>query len=284
MSGATDRYLTIDGLRFHCAEWGAPAAPVLLALHGLRSYAQTFEGVGRALGGRWRVLALDQRGRGRTDWDPRGDYYAQRYVADLEAAVEQLGLERFHLLGHSMGGTHAILYAARHPERVASLVLEDIGPGSSAGGAGAERIKRELAATPMHFADRDAARAYWRTVRPNVTDAAIESRVEHSMRRLDDGRYTWRHDQQGIARARLDPDPSRIPDLWPSVDAIACPTLLVRGAVSDFLRADTAARMVERNPRIRLHEIAGAGHYVHDDQPEAFVAALSDFLSEVRTA
>jgi esterase len=280
-SPPTDRYVVLDGLRFHYVERGAADAPVLLMLHGLRSYAETFDEIAEALCARFRVIALDQRGRGRTDWDPAGDYYSARYVADIEALCAALGLERLHLLGHSMGGSNAMVFTGRHPQRVASLVIEDSGPGASAAGAGSDRIKRELANTVMSFPDRDAARASWRAMRPNVTEAAIESRVRHSMVEHPDGHFTWRHDQAGIARARLDPDPTRIPDLWPSVAAIACPTLLVRGRDSDFLRADTAAEMVRRNSLIRLHEIAGAGHYVHDDQPAAFLDAVRTFYAQV---
>lgn len=276
-TGGADRFVVLDGLRFHYVEWGDADAPPLVMLHGLRSFAETFDEVAAALCGRRRVLSLDQRGRGRTDWDPAGDYFAERYVHDLERFCDALGLTRLHLLGHSMGGANALLFAARHPARVASLVIEDNGPGASAGGAGTERIKRELAATPMHFADRAAARTFWRTNRPNVTEAAIDSRVAHAMLERPDGSYAWRHDQAGIARARLDPDPARIPNLWPAVEALACPTLLVRGAQSDFLRAEIAAEMVRRNPRIRLLEIDGAGHYVHDDRPAEFLAAVRTF-------
>jgi esterase len=275
----TDRYVHLAGLRFHYVEWGSGDRPVLLMLHGLRSYAETFAGFAPALADRFRVLSLDQRGRGRTDWDARGEYHAERYVADLEAFVEALGLDTLHLLGHSMGGSNALLFAARHPRRVLSLIIEDSGPGASAGGAGAERIRRELAATPIDFDDWESGRRFWRSIRPNVTDAAIDSRVRHSLRETDHGRIGWRHDQAGIARARLDPA-TPIPDLWPAVDALACPTLLLRGADSDFLRADTAAEMARRNPRIRLREIPDAGHYVHDDQPQRFIAEIRAFLHE----
>lgn len=280
-TGGIDRFVALDGLRFHYVEWGAPEAPALVMLHGLRSYAETFDDLAAALCGHLRVLSLDQRGRGRTDWDPAGDYFAARYVRDLELFCDALGLARVHLLGHSMGGSNAVQFAGRHPARVASLVIEDNGPGASAASAGSERIKRELAATPMHFADRDAARAYWRSVRPNVTDAAIASRVAHAMVEQADGSFVWRHDQAGIARARLDPDRSKIPDLWPAVEAIACPTLLVRGAQSDFLAAATADEMVRRNPRIRQVQIDGAGHYVHDDRPDAFLAAVRAFYDDL---
>lgn len=271
------RTVTVDGLRLALTEWGPADGRPLVALHGLRSYARTFAGVAAALQPGWRVIALDQRGRGHSDWDPQQRYDTLTYVADLEAVVAALGLQRFHLLGHSMGGANAIVYAARHPDRVQSLVVEDMGPGASASSAGAERIKRELAGTPPRFAGWTAARAFWRSIRPGVTEEAIDSRVLHSLRQASDGSIVWRHDQDGIAQARL-----RIPplDLWPSMLSITCPVLMVRGAQSDFLSESTANAVGARCPTVRHIAIDGAGHYVHDDQPEAFHAALRSFLEE----
>lgn len=89
----------------------------------------------------------------------------------------------------------------------------------------------------------------------------------------------WKHDQAGITACRLHPDPQREPpDLWPCVEAITCPTLVVRGAKSDYLSAETYAQMMLRNPQFTGVEIAGAGHYIHDDQPQAFIDAVRGFL------
>src|SRR5512134_3795774 len=129
---AREGWITRDGLRLHYVEWGAVTAPAIVALHGLRSFAYTWEPVALPLADRFRIVALDQRGRGLSDWDPQRRYHAREYVLDLEALVDHLGLDRFVLLGHSMGGANAFIYAARHPERVAALVIEDMGPGASA--------------------------------------------------------------------------------------------------------------------------------------------------------
>ncbi len=268
----------VDGLRLAVTEWGPAGGTPIVMLHGLRSYAQTFASLATALQPGWRVIALDQRGRGHSDWDPQQRYDTLTYVADLEGVVAALGLQRFHLLGHSMGGANAIVYAARHPERVQSLVVEDMGPGASASSAGAERIQRELAGTPQRFADWAAARAFWRSIRPGVTEEAIDSRVQHSLREEPaTGAVVWRHDQEGIAQARRRIAPL---DLWPAMLAITCPVLLVRGAQSDFLSAATADAVAQRCPQVRHVAIDSAGHYVHDDQPEAFHATVRAFLQE----
>jgi len=270
-----DHFITLRGLRFHYVRWDRPDAPVLIALHGLRSYAETFEGLALALASRYCIISLDQRGRGQSDWDPDENYDTLTYVADLEALVDTLKLPRFSLLGHSMGGANAIVYAARHPERVERLIIEDMGPGASASSAGAERIKRELAATPDSFPDWSTARAFWRSIRPNVTEAAIESRVHYSLKQGDAGQVVWRHHQKGIAAARARITPL---DLWPHVEQLKCPVLLTRGMISDFLSEQTGVQMQARCANLRHVALAGAGHYVHDDAPEEFIATVSQFL------
>jgi len=277
---AREGWIHSEGLRLRYVEWGAVDAPAIVALHGLRSFAYTWEPVALPLADRFRIIALDQRGRGESDWDPQRRYYAEHYVRDLAVLADHLKLARFVLIGHSMGGSNAFVYASAHADRLAALVIEDMGPGASAGGAGSERIRRELLATPARFADWDAAAAFWRSQRPNVPDAAIAARVLHSMKRTEDGSVVWRHDAEGIAAARLTATPQQLVDLWPHVEALRIPTLLMRGARSDFLTAETATAMVQRNPAIRLVEIPGATHYVHDDNFAAFEAALHAYLAD----
>lgn len=275
---ARETWIDSEGLRLRCVEWGAVHAPPIVALHGLRSFAYTWEPVALPLADRFRLIALDQRGRGESDWDPRRRYFTEHYLLDLEALVARLGLERFVLLGHSMGGTTAFVYASRHPERLSALVIEDMGPGASAGGAGAERIRRELLGTPARFDSWQDARAYWRAKRPGISEDALDARVQHSMRADPQGHIVWRHDAEGIAQARIAATPAQLVDLWPHVDALRTPTLLLRGAQSDFLTAPTARQMVRRNACIRYAEVPAASHYVHDDNLGGFQAALHNFL------
>jgi pimeloyl-ACP methyl ester carboxylesterase len=268
----------VNGLHLSVREWGAPDAPAIVLLHGLRGYSGTWRKLAADLRGRTHLIALDQRGRGASAWDPERNYYTDAYLADLEQLVDGLGLDRFVLVGHSMGGTTAYVYAARHPERLAGLVIEDIAPGSSTSGDGARRIVAEMASLPLDFADWGEARAYWRARRPNLDAAAIEERLAESMHAAPDGRIAWRYDALGIGATRVDPDPARVVDLWPVVDRLSVPTLVIRGAKSDFCPGETVARMVERNPSIRYAEVAGASHYVHDDAPDTFNAYVRAFV------
>ncbi|MBR0843257.1 alpha/beta hydrolase [Bradyrhizobium liaoningense] len=279
---AREAWVSSGELNLRVVEWGPPQAPAIVMLHGLRSYAYTWEPVALPLLHEWRIVALDQRGRGRSDWDPNGNYYADAYVRDLEAVVDHLSLRRFVLLGHSMGGINALIYASRHADRLAGLVVEEAGPGASASSSGSERINRELRETPPSFANWHEAAEFWRKVRPDISAAALQSRVTHSLKLDHDGRLTWCHDAAGIAKARLTATPDQQIDLWPHVEALKMPTLLVRGARSDYLSSATANEMYRRNPLIRLVEVPAATHYVHDDNLTDFNGVLQRFLTEIR--
>ncbi len=278
MTHAREGWIASGDVRLRYVEWGPPDAPAIVALHGLRSFAYTWEPVALPLASQCRVIALDQRGRGLSDWDPRRRYVTSQYLADVEQLVEALGLGRFVLLGHSMGGATALVYASHHGGQLAGLVIEDMGPGASTSSAGAERIRSELAATPRWFATWEQAEAFWRGQRPRISAAALRARVHHGMMTDLDGHIAWRHDAVGIAEARLAATAHPV-DLWPHVLAVRCPALLLRGADSDFLSPETARAMSERNPVIQRRDVAGAGHYVHDDNLEEFQAALHDFLT-----
>lgn len=107
----------------------------------------------------------------------------------------------------------------------------------------------------------------------------LEDWLAHSMKESGGG-VTWRHNQQGIAKARLNIEPT---DLWPAVRVLDCPSLFIRGGRSDFLPAQTLQAMSACNPNIRTVEVADASHYVHDDQSEVFNALVSGFLRELKS-
>src|SRR5581483_7885551 len=210
-----DQFLTVNGLRLHYLDWGSPTAPPLVVLHGLRSYAHAWDNVSRGLAGRYRVIALDQRGRGESDWSPTAEYHTDAYVSDLEGVVAALGLQSFVLMGHSMGGSNTFVYASRHPEQIRAAIVVDMGPAplQATSNAGGSRTAQELESTPLEFDSWDEARTFYRWERPNWTEMAYPL----PMKETADGKVTWQYDLRGIREARANTDPGRRIDLWPCV-------------------------------------------------------------------
>jgi pimeloyl-ACP methyl ester carboxylesterase len=271
----TDRTLDLHGQRFHYTEWGPPAAPALIFLHGITGHARTWDDEARLLAERFRVLVLDQRGHGDSDPAPDGDYSDGALLGDLEAFGDALGLARVSLVALSLGGRVAINYAGRHPERVERLVVVDIGPDIAP--AGRLRVGALMANAAERFETLEDVIVHQRANNPLYTEAMLRHRAQHAVRPLPGGGFTWKYDRalrDAVRQGRM-----RVPaDLWPQWRAIQCPTLLVRGSESDILTDEIAKKMLEALPSARLAVVPNAGHTVPGDQPVAFQRLLREFL------
>ena len=272
---AVDELIEMRGLRFHYRDWpsAGAAAPSLVLLHGFTGHARSWDAFALGMADRYRVLALDQRGHGETAWAPADRYGVGEMTEDLVAFVAALGLARFSLVGLSMGGMVAMDYAGRRPEALAALVIVDIGPEIVA--AGSSRIQSSVKASDVFFS-REEAFAAARAANPLPPEAHHRHRVDYSLMRTADGRWTWRYDRALRAPSNLrlrDPQAG-----WKSCAAIAVPTLLIRGERSDVLSPEIAERMIETIPDARLAIVRNAGHSVPLDAPDPFLAAAREFL------
>ena len=272
-----DRSISVNGIDLHYVEWGDAGAPPIVLLHGITGHARTWDRLASELVSRWRVIALDQRGHGDSGVAADGDYRVGPMADDLGAFVERLGLGRFTLLGLSMGGRVALAYAGAHAERIERLVIVDIGPDIHL--AGLERIRAMMAAAPERIESESQALELIRRANPLYDDAELRHRVAHGLRRAPDGALTWKYDKALRDMMRTGGRRDSV-DLWAPLPRITCPTLVVRGAVSDILSSEIAKRMLEALPDGRLVEIAGAGHTIPGDQPEAFAQAVRTFIEE----
>ena len=123
-----DRFVTVNGLRIHYVDWGQTEQPPLILIHGLDRVARTFDHVVPHFTSRYRVIAVDMRGHGDSDWDPQARYVVDDHVSDLEGLVAQLGLRNITLWGNSTGGRVVQVFAGKHPDLVAKVISEDVGP------------------------------------------------------------------------------------------------------------------------------------------------------------
>jgi len=270
---ATTRTVKNGDIALNCVCWGNDDATPVLLLHGLRAYAHWFDDFAAAAHDKYRLIGLDQRGRGASGWALDGRYDTDSYVADIKCVADALRLEQFAIVGHSMGGTSATNFAATYPERISALVIVDSAPEVDPAGLG--RIRRELAVTPKDFPNRDAARVFLRTMHVRASDRSIETRLDWMLATDVSGSLTWRIDP-AIFDPKMTPDsPERS---WSALRKVTCPTLVVRAALSDLVTAECADRMVEALASGNRAEVADAAHMVLEDNPDGFNAVVLPFL------
>ena len=187
---ARDETVTLDGLRFHYRDWGDPAAPPLVLLHGFTGNARQWDTFARAMADRYRVLALDQRGHGETDWPPDQGYSAARVHEDFIAFVATLGLERLAVVGFSFGCEVAYGYAVMHPAQVSRLVLVE--PGDPPDTPAVRAATAAFRALPTVFDSPDAAVTSFTSagLAPSAPADAMRHWVLSGLTSQSDGRWT----------------------------------------------------------------------------------------------
>jgi pimeloyl-ACP methyl ester carboxylesterase len=279
----------LRGLTHHVTTWPGHSPPVVL-LHGFMDCGATFQFLADAFDDDRALLAPDLRGFGRSGWSP-GGYWFPDYYADLETLLDEfLPDQRVDLVGHSMGGNVALMYAGLRPERVRSLVtLESFGlPGAAADLAPAryrawlEQLKAPEAATVFPSVDALADVLSQRNPRLTPERAAFVAGAWSEP--MPDGR----------ARLRFDPAHRRVnPVLYRRAEAEACwreiraPVACVIGGASDFrerLRGVGEPDAMQRHvSRLEVHVVEGAGHMLHHDQPESLARVISRFLERHAT-
>ena len=269
-----ERTAKVNGITLHYLDWGPADAPPVVLLHGITGHARVWDHLAARLVPGRRVLALDQRGHGDSDPAPDDDYRVGTMADDVAAFVGSLRIDRFALLGHSMGGRIAIKYAGDQAARLERLVIIDIGPDINL--AGLERVRDMMAQSPERIESEDWAVEYIRRANPLQDLDMLRERVRHGLKRLPDGELTWKY-AKGLRDMMREGRRDAV-DLWEPLPRIPCPTLVVRGAESDILSAEVAKKMTERLPDGRVVEIAGAGHTVPADRPEEFVRQIRAFL------
>lgn len=274
------------GLDLNLLEWSTEGVPLLL-LHGFGNEAHIWDDFAPSVAPYYRTLALDHRGHGDSAWDPAGNYTYETLADDVEAVTAALEIDRFVLVGHSLGGRTSMFFAGRHPERLAGLVLIDIGPEIDA--RGSMRIRDETIENmdPAFGTLADYSRLLSLNY-PAATAQAIERMAIHSSKQRDDGKFVLKQDPRwrGVMQSG-DGDPAEleatekaaIEEQWEALRKVPCPTLVVRGAASDILSPDIADRMADDELQNgKLAVVAQAGHSVMTDNPDGFREAVTNFV------
>jgi len=275
-------------LKLHYLEWGDPAAEPLLLIHGFLDHARSWERFVAALENHdptpRRIIAPDCRGHGDSDWVGAGGYYHfPDYIWDLNAIVESLRLDRFALVGHSMGGTISFIYAGAFPARVSRLVLvEGIGPLPAQFADAPPRMERWIAEVKMvphrktvEYPSLEAAAERLRRKNPRLGESLALELARGGMRRLANGHWVWKFDPLHRTAA---PQPFYSAQAVEFFRRIDCPVLIVNGAESHHTpRPDIEQRMEAIRDR-RVASVEGAGHMVHHDNPARLAEIVGDFI------
>jgi pimeloyl-ACP methyl ester carboxylesterase len=271
-----EREAALDGIRLHWLDWGTEGWPVLF-LHGGCLTARTWDLVCLALRGDHHCVAPDARGHGDSEWSPGLDYGVETLAADLERLVEHLGLERPILVGQSLCGLTALVYARRRPAAVAGLVLVDVV--TEVQRAGTDRIA-DFVAGPAELDSVDAFVERARAFNPARDPRLLRRSLLHNLRPLPDGGWTWKYDRRIATRERLDALHADLRAVSEDLDAVTCPTLVVRGADSDVVTPAAAEAFARALPDARVAIVPDSGHTVQGDNARGLVEALRPFLAE----
>jgi pimeloyl-ACP methyl ester carboxylesterase len=292
------RYTSRDGLSLYYREYGN-ADRVVLCLPGLTRNCKDFESLAEQYAGQWRLICPDFRGRGHSDYDPKPSrYHPGTYTGDVWTLLDNLCIARVVVIGTSLGGLVAMIMAAQQAHRLTGVVLNDVGP----------EVPPEAVARILQYVGRTPAVADWpaaaRQAQASYGLAIPDQEPEFW---LDLARKTYRETGSGTLAPDMDPaigDTLRkaqglsrvlrrlrklglvrrvggVPiDLWDAFRAVTMPCLLLRGALSDVVPTNLAARMQDAKPELQVAEIPNRGHAPLLDEPEAR-AALEQFLARL---
>ena len=279
----SDCYLTNrDGLRMHYRDYpGSDDRPPLLCLHGLTRNARDFTELAERFSPRFRVITLDFRGRAQSDYDPvPARYLPPTYTYDVMELLDHLQIPEAVFVGTSLGGLVTMLMAVMAPQRIAGAILNDVGP--EVGQGGIDRIKTYVG-KDVRFRDWDeAADAIATNYGASFDRYAHDDWVRMAKRncREENGEIRFDYDMAIALPFNTGGEAPQV-DLWPLFAALAQkPLLVIRGAKSELLTAETAARMRAEAPGMKFALIEGVGHAPELNEPEA-VAAIEEFLASM---
>jgi pimeloyl-ACP methyl ester carboxylesterase len=287
LQGPTSHSFVSQRLRLHYADWGNPDAPPLLLVHGGRDHCRNWDWVAQEMCKDWHIIAPDLRGHGDSAWSPDGNYDMTTFVYDLAQLVHQLDLSPVTIVSHSLGGNISTRYTGLFPETVRKLVaIEGLGP--------SPKILAERAALPLaehwrkwvsdkrnaagrvikRYATIEDAFARMKAENTYLTDIQARHLTIHGVNRNEDGTWSWKFDNYLNVWPFFDIPQSEVEALWA---AITCPTLLLYGADSWASNPEKDGRIKHFNSA-RVIEYENAGHWLHHDQFDRFVADLRGFL------
>ena len=265
--------------RFHYLEWGAPDAQPILLLHGGHQSAHSWDLVSLHLAQKYRIIALDQRGHGDSEWARNGDYSNLTMAQDAQAFVAAIGLQNPIIMGHSMGGRNTLLMTRTNPDYPVALVIVDVGPETIE--AGRKTISNFVKRNEI-FDDLEHFIRNVREYDPYSSREHIERTVKYNMLERADGKYISKCDYRRWRGEIEVHDENRDAISLDDLASFEMPALIVRGANSNILADDAAERFRDALPKGNLVTVPNCGHNVHSQNTLGFIDAVGKFLSTLK--
>lgn len=261
--------------RLHYLEWNPDARETLVLLHGNSANAWWWAPLAGSIdGAKFRLIALDQRGHGDSEWVRPPAYSPDEYARDLARFIEATGLVRPIVVGHSMGGISVLAFAARFGELARAAVAIDVALTST---RRRDRFLARLKSLPtVTYPDLATARARFRLMPDEgaIAPAVLAEIAEHSLERTADGRYTLKFDRDSFFG-------SDGLDVLAAIARIRIPTLLIRAGMSRIMTAEATAQAAELNPLVRCVVIPAAHHHLPLERPGLLADAIAEFAASV---
>jgi pimeloyl-ACP methyl ester carboxylesterase len=267
--GYVDRFIEVNGLRLHYLDWGSADKPPFIMLHGISRVAHQFDHIAPYFSANYHVIAIDMRGHGDSGWSPEGAYVVEDYEKDLEAFVEKLNLRGLTLLGNSTGGRVVQVYAGLHRDRVAGLIVEDVGPERTNDIASA--FTRQVENEKDGWATEDELLAFLKKSNAKTPEPILRSYAHFASKRREDGRIVWKRDPN-LAKGFVPTE------LWRFVSQIQCPTIYILGGASRIVPPETQEKLKMTLPDIQIVVMPGLGHYPDQEATAEFVPIVQEFL------
>ncbi len=268
---------------FNYSVLGSNESERVVFIHGLMAFSANWRKIASRVSDQFQCLIYDQRGHGRS-FKPESGYSPEIFAQDLDQITNELGWNRFHLVGHSMGGRNAMVFADLYPDKIKTLTIEDMGPDLDP--RASVYYEKMLNLIPTPFSSKDEMKYFFsnRFEKEFISKEPIlvlSTFLQANIEQKDSGQnasfFDWRFSKAAIIETVKE---GHLQDRWAEVSRFRMPVLLIRGENSHIFSSEAFHKMLGLNSNIQGVEIKQAGHWIHFEKYVEFTQILREFLGK----